>query len=95
MPKEERKSKGDEEEDVPIHGVTNEKEAKKYSSDLVAIMVQMGTEVNEDVSDVMKDAIARFKDRMVDMFPNMETADPKAVWKAVKDKVGLSIVPKS
>ena len=55
----------------------------------------MGAEVNEDVIDVMKNAIARFKDRMVDMFPNMETADPNSIWKAVKDKVGLSIMPKA
>ena len=39
MPKAERKSKGDEEEDVPIHGATNEKEAKQYSSDLDTITV--------------------------------------------------------
>ena len=58
-------------------------------------MVQMGAEVNEDVIDVMKNAIVRFKDRMVDMFPNMETADPNSVWKAVKDKVGLGIMPKA
>ena len=95
MPKAERKSKGDEEEDVPIHGVTNEKDAKKYSSDLDTITVQMGAEVNGDVIDAMKNAIVRFKDRMVDMFPNMETADPNSVWKAVKDKVGLSIMPKA
>ena len=29
------------------------------------------------------------------MFPNMETADSKAVWQAIKDKVGLSIMSKS
>ena len=95
MPKAERKSKGEEEEDVPIHGATNEKEAKQYSSDLDTIAIQMGTEVNNDVRDAIKNAITTFRDRMVEMFPNMETSDSKAIWQAVKDKVGLSIMSKS
>ena len=52
MPKAERKSRGEEEEDVPIHGATNEKEAKQYSSDLDTIAIQMGTEVNNDVQEM-------------------------------------------
>ena len=95
MPKADRKSKGEEEEDVPIHGATNEKEAKQYSSDLDRIAIQMGTEVKNDVKDAIKNAITAFRDRMVEMFPNMETSDPKAVWQAIKDKVGLCIMPTS
>ena len=86
MPKAQRKSKGEEEEDVLIHGATNKKEAKQYSSDLDTIAIQMGTEVNNDVRDAIKNAITTFRDRMVEMFPNMETSDSKAVWQAVKDR---------
>ena len=91
MPKAPRKSKGDKEEDVPLHGMTNKEEAKKYSSGLDDIIIQMGADVKEEVRDAMKDAIMKYKEKITDMFPNIETADPKAIWRVVKDKVGLCI----
>ena len=95
MPKEHRKSGGDEEEDVPLHGATNEEEAKNYSNGLDDIVIQIGADVKEELFDAMKDAIIKYKEAITSMFPNMETANPDAVWMVVKDKVGLCICPQS
>ena len=55
MPKAERKSKGDEEEDVPIHGATNEKEAKHIQQQSRwTITVQMGVRINNKMRDANK-----------------------------------------
>ena len=95
MPKAQRKSKGDEEDDVPLHGITNEEEAKNYNSGLDDIIIQMGADVKEEVRDAMKDTIIKYKEKITSMFPNMETANPDTIWRVVKDKVGLCICPQS
>ena len=95
MPKAHRKSGGDEEDDVPLHGTTNKEEAKNYSNGLDDIIIQMGANVKEELFDAMKDAIVKYKEAIASMFPNMETANPDAVWRVVKDKVGLCICPQS
>ena len=41
----------------------------------------------------MKEAIRKYKQEIAAMVPGMETADPDIVWKAIKDKVSLSICP--
>ena len=51
--------------------------------------------MKEEVCDAMKDAIIKYKEKIMDMFPNMETADPDAIWRAVKNKVRLCICLKS
>ena len=43
----------------------------------------------------MKRAILNYKEAIANMIPSMETADPDAVWRSVKDKVGLCICPPS
>ena len=55
----------------------------------------MGADVKEGLHDAMKDAIIKYKEAIASMFPNMETANPDAVWRVVKDKVGLCICPQS
>ena len=42
MPKAHRKSGADEDNDIPLHGTTNEEEAKNYSKGLDSIVIQMG-----------------------------------------------------
>ena len=95
MPKAHRKSTGEEEEDVPLHGATNEEEAKIYSNGLDDIIIQMGADVKDELFDAMKDAIIKYKEAIASMFPNMETANPNTVWMVVKDKVRLCICPQS
>ena len=95
MPKAHRKSRGEDEDDVPLHGATNEEEAKIYSNGLDDIIIQMGADVKDELINAMKDAIIKYKEAIASMFPNMETANPDAVWIAVKDKVGLCICPQS
>ena len=95
MPKAHRKSGVDEEGDVPLHGITNEEEAKNYSNGLDNIIIQMGEDVKEELYNTMKNAIVKYKEAIASMFPNMETANPDAVWRVVKDKVGLCICPQS
>ena len=95
MPKAHRKLRGEDEDDVPLHGATNEEEAKIYSEGLDAIVLQMGADVKMELIDAMKDAIIKYKEAIPSMFHNMETANPDAVWMVVKDKVGLCICPQS
>ena len=91
MPKAHRQSGGDEKDDVPLHGITNEEEAKNYSNCLDDIIIQMGVDVKEELRDTMKNAVVKYKEAITSMFSNMETANPDTVWRAVKDKVGLCI----
>ena len=95
MPKAHRKLRGEDELDVPHHGATNEEEAKIYSDGLDGIIIQMGADIKVELIDAMKTAIMKYKEAITNMFPNMETAKPNAVWMAVKDKVGLCICPQS
>ena len=95
MPKAHRKSKGEEEDDVPLHGATNEEEAKIYSSTLDDIVLQMGTGIKDEHVDAMKEAMKKYKEAIANMFPNMATANTDVVWAAVKDKVGLCLCPQT
>ena len=95
MPKSHRKSRADEDNDIPLHGTTNEEEAKTYSKGLDSIVIQMGEDVKEELWDAMKRAIQNYKEAITNMIPIMETADPDAVWRSVKDKVWLCICPPS
>ena len=93
MPKAEKKSRGEEEEDVPIHGTTNEEEARIYSEALDNIIFQMGVSVKDEKVDAIKEAIENYKEKMANMFPNMATANTAAVHASIKDKVGLCLYP--
>ena len=42
MPKATRKLGGEEGDDIPLHGTTNEEEAKEYSNSLDSIVIKMG-----------------------------------------------------
>ena len=95
MPKAERKSRGEEEEDVPIHGTTNEEEARTYSEALDNIIFQMGVNVKDEKVDVIKEAIENYKEKMANMFPNMATANTAAVHASIKDKVSLCLYPQT
>ena len=95
MPKAHRKSNVDEEDDVPLHGATNEEEAKLYSSTLDDIVFQMGVSIKDKKADSIKEAIKKYKDAAVNMFPNMATANTDVVFAAVKDKVGLCLCPET
>ena len=91
MPKAHRKSGADEDDDIPLHGTTNEEEAKNYSKGLDSIVIQMGVDMKEELQDAMKRVILNYKEVIVNMIPSMQTADPNAVWRLVKDKVGICI----
>ena len=91
MPKAHRKSKGEEEDDVPLHGATNEEEAKIYSSTLDDIVLQMGAGIKDEKVDAMKEVMKKYKEAIANMFPNMATANTDTVWASVKDKVGLCL----
>ena len=95
MPKAERKSRGEEEEDVPIHGTTNEEEARTYSEALDNIIFQMGVNMKDEKVDAIKEAIENYKEKMANMFPNMATANTAAVHASIKDKVGLCLYPQT
>ena len=95
MPKAHRKSKGEEEDNVSLHGATSEEEAKIYSSVLDDIVIQMGADIKDEQIDAMKEAIKKYKETIASMFPNLDTADTEAVWAAVKDKVGLCLCPQT
>ena len=95
MPKAHRKSGAEEDDDIPLHGATNEEEAKNYSKSLDSIVIQMRAGVKEELRDAMKKAILDYKEVIANMIPSMETANPDAVWRSVKDKVGLCICPLS
>ena len=51
--------------------------------------------MKEELRDAMKNAIIKYKEAITSMFPKMETVNPDAVWRVVKDKVGLCICPQS
>ena len=93
MPKAHRKSNVDEEDDVPLHGATNEEEAKLYSSTLDDIVFQMGVSIKDEKVDAIKEAIKKYKDAIANMFPNMAAANTDAVFTSVKDRVGLCLCP--
>ena len=95
MPKAHRKSGAEEDVDIPLHGATNEEEAKNYSKRLDNIVIQMGADMKEELCDAIKRAILNYKEVITNMIPSMETADPDAVWRSVKDNLGLCICPTS
>ena len=95
MPKAEKKSRGEEEEDVPIHGATNEEESRIYSDALDDIVFQMGVSAKDKKVDAIKEAIENYKEKIANMFPNMATANTAAVYASVKDKVSLCLCPQT
>ena len=54
MPKAQRKSKEEEEDDVPLHGAVKETEVKQYSLALDDIVIKMGSDIKEEAQDAMK-----------------------------------------
>ena len=53
-----------EEEDVPIHGTTNEEEARTYSEALDNIIFQMGVNVKDEKVNAIKEAIENYKEKI-------------------------------
>ena len=88
--KQQESHSGDEGDDIPLHGAINEEEAKEYSSSLDNIVIKLGIDIKEEVKDAMKGAIIEYKEVMTKMVPGIDTADPDAVWRAIKDKVGCA-----
>ena len=95
MSKAHSKARAEEDDGIPLHSTTNEEEAKNYIKSLDSIVIQMGIDVKEELRDAMKRAILNYKEVIANMIPSMETANPDAVWRSVKDKVGLCICPLS
>ena len=93
MPKAARKLMGDKGDDIPLHSTINKEEAKEYSSNLDNIVIKLGIDIKEEVKDTMKGAIIEYKEVMTKMVPGMDTANPDALWRSIKDKVGLCICP--
>ena len=93
MPKATQKSKGKDEDDVALHRAINKEEAQCYSLDLEKILNELGTNIQDEVLDAMKSAIQSYKETIAVMVWGMDVADSDVVWKAVKDKVSLSICP--
>ena len=88
-----RKSSGEEGDDIPLHGAINEEEVKQCSRSLDNIVIKLGNDIKEEVHDAMKEAILDYKQVITKMVLEMDTANPDAVWRAIKDKVGLCICP--
>ena len=95
MPKAHRKSNIDEEDDVPLHGATNEEDAKLYSNTLDDIIFQMGVSIKDEKVDAIKEVMKKYKDIIANMFPNMAAANSEVVFASVKDKVGLCLCPQT
>ena len=93
MPKAARKSSREEVDDIPLHGAINEEEAKEYSRSLNNIIIKLGIDIKAEVYDAMKEAILDYKQVITTLIPGMDMADPDAVWRSIKDKVGLCICP--
>ena len=93
MPKAQRKSREEEDDDIPLHGAINEAEVKQYSLVLDDIVIKMGTEIKEEAQDAMKKAIVAYKLEIEKLIQGMDKADADAVWHSVKDKVSLFIYP--
>ena len=45
MPKAARKSSGEEDDDVPLHGTINEEEVRQYSRSLDNIIIKLGIKI--------------------------------------------------
>ena len=95
MPKAQRKSVEEEEDNIPLHGPINEAEAKQYALSLDNIIIKMGQEIKDKAQDTMKKAIMTYKDDISKMVSGMDLADSDMVWRSIKDKVGLCIQPQS
>ena len=90
-PKAARKTSGEEGHNAPLHGAINEEEARQYSRSLDNIVIKLGIDIKDEVHDTMKVAILDYKREITKMVPGMDTANPDAVWWAIKDKVSLCI----
>ena len=86
MPKAQRKSRKEEDDDTPLHGAINEAEARQYSLALDDIIIKMGTEIKEEVQDAMKKAIVAYELEIEKPIPGMDKADADTVWCSIKDK---------
>ena len=97
MPKAKQKPRGTDEgdEDVPLHGTINEKEAHWYTQNLEKIISNFASSIEDKEADAMKLAICNCKEAMVAMVPGMEEANPDTVLKAVKDQCGLTLCPRT
>ena len=95
MPNAHRKSREEEDDDTPLHGTINEAEARQYSLALDDIIIKMGTEIKDEVHDVMRGAILAYKQEIEKLIPGMAKVDADVVWHSIKDKVGLCIYPPS
>ena len=95
MPKAQRKSNIEQEDDVPLHGTTNEDEARIYSNALDDIVFQMRVSVKDEKVDAINEGMKKYKDIIANMFPNMAAANTEAVFASVKDKVGLCLCPQT
>ena len=90
-----RKSREEEDDDIPLHGTINEAEVRRYSLALDDIIIKMGTEIKDKVHDAMRQAILAYKQEIEKLIPGMDKADTDAVWRSIKDKVGLCIYPQT
>ena len=61
MPKAQRKSREEEANDIPFHGMINEAEVGWYSLALDNIIIMMGTEIKNEAPDAMREAILAYK----------------------------------
>ena len=95
MPKAHRKSREEEDNDTPLHGTIKEAEARRYNLALDDIIIKMGTEIKDEVHDTMREAILAYKQEIEKLIPGMDKADADAVWRSIKDKVGLYIYPQT
>ena len=57
MPKATIKTRGDDDDDIPLHGTINEEEARQYSLNLDNIITKLSAYVQNKVQDAMKEVI--------------------------------------
>ena len=79
-----------------LHGVINPREAERYVQILNKILNDLGTKVRDDrVKDIMKDALAQFKDTITRVVPQIGEADVTKVLGSVVDPRCLALMPRT
>ena len=91
MPKAARKSSGEEGDESPFTAPYMKRRRGSTVEDWDNIVIKLGIDIKEEVHDTMKEAILDYKLEITIMVPGMDMADLDAVWRAIKDKVGLCI----
>ena len=92
MPKAQRKSKVEEEEDVPLHSTINEEEAIRHQHKLEQTINDLKRSALEpEIREIMGDFILSIKNCCEEIYPPITYADAQKVLHSMGDPYGLAI----